>query len=442
MISIGGVVGAGLFVGSSTSVLSAGPATFLSYAITGLLIMVVMRMLAEMMAALPEVRTFPEFARRGLGDWAGYTAGWLYWYVWVMTVPIEAIAGARLLQAWVPLSQLQLGLLLMGTMTLVNLLSARSYAEFEFWFASIKVAAILVFIALTAAFAFGWTSPHGATFANLVDHGGFMPNGWVSVLAVVPSAFFAMSGAEITTIAAAESAQSSVTVARLSTTVIWRLLFFYVVTLFLVVAVTPWTTVRAGESPFTLALQAIGIPGADRIMSVIILTAVLSCMNSAFYVSSRVLFILAAHADAPQGLVRLNARRVPVGSVLIAATAGVLGVLAAIKAPAAVFNFLVSSTGALMIFVYLLIIAAQIRLRRGRERRGEPLPAVTLGFFPWLSYAAIAGMVAVLVAMGVMPGLRQDLEFSLVTLTTVLASYQVVRTRRRPGVVGPGVTPA
>ena len=427
MISIGAVVGAGLFVGSSASILSAGPATFISYGLTGLLIMVVMRMLSEMMAALPQVRTFPEFARAGLGDWAGFVAGWLYWYVWVLTVPIEAIAGARLLQAWIPLSQLQLGLLLMAAMTAVNLLSARSFAEFEFWFASIKVAAILVFIALTSAYAFGWSAPHGSTFSNLVDHGGFTPNGWISVLAVVPSAFFAMGGAEITTIAAAESAQSGVTVAKLSTTVIWRILIFYVVTLFLVVAVTPWTAVRAGESPFTLALRAIGVPWADTIMSVIILTAVLSCMNSAFYVSSRVLFILAARADAPAALVRLNARRVPAGSVLTAAAAGVLGVLAATQAPAAVFSFLISSTGALMIFVYLLIVAAQVSLRRGRERRGEPQPAVTVWLVPWLSYAAFAGMIAVLVAMGAMQGLRQDLKFSCLTLAGVVIAYGFVR---------------
>src|SRR3984893_11096035 len=289
MISIGGIIGAGLFVSSSTSILRGGPASFISYAICGLLILLVMRMLGEMATALPEVRLFTEFARAGLGEGAGFVVGWLYWYFWVLVVPVEAIAGAKILQSWLPFSPLQIGIGLMSVMTCVNLISARSYAEFEFWFSSIKVAAIVVFIAIAASYAFGWTSQPGAPFGTLVDYGGFTPHGWIAVLAAVPTVFFAMTGAEITTIAAAESAQPGRAVARMSTTVIWRILFFYVISLFLIVSVTPWNTVRSGESPFTLALNTMHVPWASTIMSIIILTAVLSCLNSAFYVSSRVM---------------------------------------------------------------------------------------------------------------------------------------------------------
>ncbi len=140
MISIGGIIGAGLFIGSSTTIQAGGPAAFISYGITGLLLLMVMRMLGEMTTAMPQVRSFTEFARAGLGDGAGFVVGWLYWYFWVLVVPVEAIAGAKILQTW-PLfsqfSQLQIGLALMTAMTGVNLMSAKSYAEFEFWFASI-----------------------------------------------------------------------------------------------------------------------------------------------------------------------------------------------------------------------------------------------------------------------------------------------------------------
>jgi len=430
MISIGGIIGAGLFVGSSTSILAGGPASFISYAITGLLILLIMRMLGEMATALPNVRSFTEFARAGLGDGAGFVVGWLYWYFWVLTVPVEAIAGAKILHLWIPLSPLQIGVALMTVMTGVNLMSARSYAEFEFWFASIKVAAIVVFIVIAGSYAFGWTSPHGATFANLVDHGGFTPHGWIAVLAAVPTVFFAMTGAEITTIAAAESAQPGRAVARMSTTVILRILVFYVVSLFLIVAVTPWDSVRSGESPFTLALNTMHVPWAGAIMSGIILTAVLSCLNSAFYVSSRVLFILAERGDAPPALVRLNARRVPVMSVLIGAAAGFLGILAATLAPQRVFDFLVSSSGALAVFVYIAIALSQIRLRKRRVRAGEPAPAVQMWLFPWLSYGAIAAMGAVLIAMAFTPGLQQDFKASCITLIVAsLASRWVARVR-------------
>src|SRR5271170_4396181 len=430
MISIGGIIGAGLFVSSSTSILRGGPASFISYAICGLLILLVMRMLGEMATALPEVRSFTEFARAGLGDGAGFVVGWLYWYFWVLVVPVEAIAGAKILQLWVPLSQLQIGLALMAVMTGVNLMSARSYAEFEFWFASIKVAAIIVFIVIAASFAFGWSAPHGATFGNLTAYGGFTPNGWIAVLAAVPTVFFAMTGAEITTIAAAESAQPGRAVARMGSAVILRILTFYVLSVFFVVSVAPWNTVVSGESPFTLALNTMHVPWAGTIMTIIILTAVLSCLNSAFYVSSRVLFILADRGDAPQIMVKLNKRRVPVGSVLMGAVAGFLGILAATEAPQAVFDFLVSSSGALVVYVYMAICVAQITLRRRRERAGEPVPPVVMWLFPWLSYAAIAAMGGVLVAMAFTPAMQQDFKASLVTLAVAVGAYGIKRVRQ------------
>jgi AAT family amino acid transporter/GABA permease len=435
MISIGGIVGGGLFVGSSTSIRAAGPAAFLSYALTGLIILLIMRMLSEMAASSPHARSFTEYARAGLGDAAGFVTGWLYWYVWVMTVPIEAIAGATILQRWIPLSQFQLGLALMSVMTIVNLQSARSYAEFEFWFASIKVTAIIAFILLAASYAFGWTAPlvsgmHRATFANLTDHGGFAPHGWIAVLGAVPTAFFSMTGAEITTIAAVESEHSSEAVARMSSLVIWRILFFYVVSLFFIVSVSPWSDVRSGESPFTRALTTMQIPWADSVMRFIILTAVLSCLNSAFYVSSRILFVLGERADAPASMIRLNSRHVPMGSVLAGSAAGFLGIVLATQAPQKVFDFLVSSTGAVVIFVYIITASAQIKLRNDRRREGRAEPAVMMWLFPWLSYATIAAMGLVLIAMAITPSLRLDFKLSCVTLAVVITAYWSLAYRR------------
>jgi GABA permease len=440
MISIGGIIGAGLFVSSSTAIIAGGPASFISYAITGFLILLVMRMLGEMATALPKVRSFTEFAREGLGDGAGFVVGWLYWYFWVLVVPVEAIAGAKILKLWfiklgMPLPSLLIGIGLMTIMTGVNLMSARSYAEFEFWFSSIKVSAILVFIAIAVCYAFGWTAPNGSTFGNLVNYGGFTPHGWIAVFATVPTVFFAMMGAEITTVAAAESREPGRAVAKMSSQVIGRILVFYVISLFLIVSVTPWNTVRSGESPFTLALNTMHIPWAPAIMTVIILTAVLSCMNSAFYVSSRVLFVLAERGDAPEVLVKLNGRRVPVGSVLMGALAGFLGIIAATEAPQVVFDFLVSSSGAVIVFIYMAIAVAQINLRKRRERNGEPKPAVTMWLFPWLSYAALAAMGAVLIAMAFTPSLQQDFKFSGITLVVAVLAYFLTKRIRRPAAV-------
>jgi len=405
MISIGGIIGAGLFVGSSVAIAATGPAAILSYLLTGVLVLLVMRMLGEMAMALPMTSSFTEFARVGLGPWAGFVCGWLYWYFWIIVVPVEAIAGANILHQWLPLLPAwQLGLALMAVMTAVNLMSARSYAEFEFWFASIKVAAIIVFIALTAAFVFGWTSPQGQTLGNLTRYGGFMPSGPISVLATAVTVLFALTGAEIATVAAAESAEPARAVARLTTSVIVRILVFYVLSISLIVAAVPWTAV--------------------------LLTAVLSCLNSAFYVCSRVLFLLAANGDAPQWLIQVNARHVPTRSVWFGALAGVIGIMSATLSPHRVFAFLQNASGALMVFIYILIALAQIRLRREREQRGEPAPALLMWLFPWASYATVAGFTAVVVAMAVTPGQQQDLYFSLLTLVVVFLGYALLRRRR------------
>jgi GABA permease len=436
MISIGGMIGAGLFVSSSAAIAATGPAIVISYLITGTLVLLVMRMLGEMAVALPAVRSFTEFARAGLGPWAGFVAGWLYWYFWMIVVPVEAIAGAKILHDWFApaydVPPWQFGLLLMGIMTAVNLMSARHYGEFEFWFASIKVAAIVVFIALAAAFAFGFTSGNGNTFGNLTNHGGFVPKGWVSVLAGAVTVYFSLTGAEITTIAAAESKEPARAVARMSSSVIVRILTFYVGSVFLILSVVPWTQVKVGESPFTLALSTMQFRWASLAMSAIILTAVLSCLNSAFYVCSRVLFVLAEHGDAPHWLVQLNSRRVPTRSVWMGALAGVLGIIAAIASSQRVFAFLVNASGALIVFVYMIIAIAQVRLRREREAKGLPQPALKMWLFPWASYAAIAGMAAVLIAMAFAKGeMFQELWSSVVSLVVAYVAFLVLDARRK-----------
>lgn len=434
MISMGGIIGAGLFVGSSAAISAGGPAIVLSYLLAGILVLLIMRMLGEMAVALPAVRSFSEFARAGLGDWAGFLAGWLYWYFWVVVIPIEAIAGANILHTWIELPVWALGLGLMGLMTGVNLMSARSFGEFEFWFASIKVAAIVVFIAIAGAYACGLTSPQGPTFANLYNAGGFVPHGWVAILAGVTTVFFAITGAEITSVAAAESEEPARAIAQLTGSVIFRILVFYVVSVFLIVAVLPWDRVIVGQSPFTQVLTLMGLRWAGTAMSLIILTAVLSCLNSSFYVCSRVLFVLAEHRDAPQSLIRLSARRVPANSVLIGTIAGVLGIIANALSPKIVFAFLINAAGALIVFVYLLICLAQIRLRRKREREGSPEPALRMWLFPWASYAAIGGMVAVLVAMAVTPDTRGEFYVSVLALAiAAIACFLVQHGRRQSG---------
>ncbi len=435
MISIGGIIGAGLFVGSSVAIAATGPMVIVTYALTGLMVLIVMRCLGEMAVAHPEIRSFTEFARAGFGNWAGFVIGWLYWYFWIIVIPVEAIAGAVILQQWFPgVPRLLIGAGLMAAMSAVNLMSTRSYGEFEFWFASIKVAAILVFIAICAAFLMGTLGPHQGAWQMWRAHGGLFPKGSMAVITAVTTVFFSMMGAEIATIAAVESPDPARAVARMVSAVVWRILMFYLGSIALIVMIVPWDRVPPGVSPFVLALDSINVPYAAPIMTCIILTAVLSCLNSSFYVVSRVLFVLAARGDAPRSLVRLNSRHVPARSVLIGSVAGLLGIIAHDLAPSAVFAFLVNASGALIVVIYMVTCAAQIRLRFARERAGLGKPELRVWLFPWTSYAAIAAMAFVLLAMALNRDMASQFWASAVSIVVACAAYLVFRRRSRASV--------
>lgn len=430
MIAIGGIIGAGLFVGSSAAISTVGPAAVLSYALAGLVVMMVMRMLSEMAAATPGVGSFTEYIRLGLGEWAGFVSGWLYWYFWVVVVAIEAIAGAALLHEWIALPVWQIGLLLMLALTVVNLMSSRSFGEFEFWFSAIKVAAIVIFILVAGAFAVGLTSPTGPTFSNLYSHDGFMPFGWSAVLAGITTVVFSLCGAEIATVAAVESNESERLMSRMTSTIIVRILLFYVVSILLIVAVVPWTQIQPGSSPFAIALARTHVPAAGTIMNLIVLTAVLSCLNSGVYVTSRVLFTLAAKGDAPQSMVVLNKRHVPVRAILIGSSFGYLAVVMSVVSPQLVFAFLVNASGALMLFIYLLACFAHMRLRKQIERTAPERLSIKVWLFPWLSWATIAAIVAVLCAMAANRELATQLYASLVCVAVAGVACWMSRRRR------------
>jgi GABA permease len=431
LISIGGIIGAGLFVGSSANIASVGPAVLVSYVVAGALMFLVMRMLAEMAAANPQALSFADHARAGLGAWAGFVCGWLYWYFWVVVVGIEAIAGAKILQTWIPLEVWQIGLALMVVLTATNLLSTRSYGEFEFWFASIKVAAIVAFIAVAGSYAFGLTSPTGATLGNLVDHGGFAPFGAAAILAGVTGIVFSMTGAEIVTVVAAESSEPSHAIATMTTSLIARILLFYVGSVFCILAVVPWNDVVSGSSPFSQALDVIGIPFAATVMNLIMLVAVLSCLNSGLYVTSRMLFGLAAQGDAPRSLVALDARLVPSRAILIGTVFGYLAVLASVVSEQGLFTFLVNASGAIMLVIYLMIALAQIRRRRAVEQGGQARLPIRMWLYPWLSWATVLGIVLVLASMLFRPAERTQLAASALSVAVVLAAYVWRRVARR-----------
>jgi GABA permease len=429
MIALGGVIGAGLFVGSGVVIKAAGPAAVVSFAITGFLVVLVMRMLGEMAVALPTVGSFYEYARLAwsdrpqLGDFFGFLTGWMYWYFWVIVVALEAVAGASLMQFWlpdVPGWLISLSVLLLLTAT--NLISVRTYGEFEFWFASIKVVAIALFLVLGGAYVAGFWHGIAGSVANLTAHGGFAPNGILPILtgAVAATGFY--FGAEIVSIAAAEADEPAKAVARATSSVITRALIFYVGSILLVACLVPWNS-AAIATPYVSALSAMHIRGAAPIMNVVVLTAVLSALNSGLYASSRMLFALTGRGDAPRGLATLSEGGVPRRAILLGTLFGYGAVVMSYVSKDTVFAFLVNSYGTVAIFVYVLIAVSQLRLRARLEREDPARLRLRMWCYPYLTYLAIAGMLGIVLAMAFIPEQRVPLLFGVISLGVLLGAY-------------------
>jgi GABA permease len=429
MIALGGVIGAGLFVGSGVVIKAAGPAAVFSFVITGLLVVLVMRMLGEMAGALPAVGSFYEYARLAwsdrprIGELAGFLTGWMYWYFWVIVVALEAVASAGLVRVWLPGEPPWLiSLALLLALTVTNLTSVRSFGEFEFWLCSIKVGAISVFLLVAGAFVLGLWPGVSLSLANLTVHGGFAPNGILPVLtgAVAATGFY--FGAEIVSIAAAEAAEPAKAVSQATQSVITRVLVFYVGSILLVVCLVPWNS-PAIATPYVSALNAMHVPAAAHIMNAVVLTAVLSALNSGLYASSRMLFALTRRGDAPAALARLSRRGVPARAILLGTLFGYGTVVMSYVSPDTIFAFLVNSYGTVAIFVYLLIAVSQLRLRARLEKEDPERLRVRMWGYPYLTYLAIAAMLGIVCAMAFIPEQRTPLLFGIASLGALLLGF-------------------
>ena len=441
MIALGGVIGAGLFVGSGVVIKAAGPAAVVSFAITGLLVVLVMRMLGEMAVALPMAGSFYEYARLAwsdrpvLGDLAGFLTGWMYWYFWVIVVALEAVAGAGLIKFWLPdVPSWAASLALLIALTITNLSSVRSFGEFEFWFSSIKVAAIIAFLILAGVYVLGLWPGVAGSLTKLTALGGFAPHGLLPVVtgAVAATGFY--FGAEIVAVAAAEAAEPAKAVAKATSSVITRVLFFYVGSILLVVCLVPWNS-KEIATPYVSALNAMGIPAAAQIMNAVVLTAVLSALNSGLYASSRMLFALTRHGDAPKALTKLSATGVPARAILLGTVFGYVAVIMSYVSPDTVFAFLVSSYGTVAIFVYVFIALSQLRLRARLERDDPARLGIRMWAYPYLTYVAIAGLLAIVIAMAFIPEQRTPLIFGVLSLGLLLLAFLA---RHRGGVYRSG----
>ncbi|MBP2075795.1 amino acid permease [Oceanobacillus polygoni] len=425
MISIAGVIGAGLFIGSGAVINSSGPGAIISYALAGLIVVLVMRMLGEMAAAYPTSGSFSTYASEAIGPWAGFTIGWLYWFFWVVVIAIEAIAGAAIMNYWIPDFPLWLmALILTVLLTITNLFSVKSFGEFEYWFALIKVVSIGLFLVLGLSVIFGWYPGVSAPgTSNLFSNGGFLPTGFSAVLMGIVVVIFSFMGTEIVAIAAGESEHPAKSVRIATNSVIWRILIFYIGSIALVVTLLPWNSANILVSPFVAVLDYVGIPAAAQIMNFVVLTAVLSCLNSALYANSRMLYGMAKKGEAPKAFLKLSKNGVPARAILFSTLFSYIAVIFSYISPDKLFLFLVNSSGAVALFVYLVIAFSHLRMRKKLELENPDALQIKMWLFPYLTYATIICIAGIYIAMFFMESLRLQAILTLLIVGITIASY-------------------
>lgn len=433
MITLGGIIGASLFVGSANIVRNTGPAATLSYAAGGLLVFLAMRMLGEMAAARPAVGSFMEYARVGLGNWAAYVVGWLYWYFWVGVIAYEAVVGGGILHGWFPALPAWAGsLALLAIFVCSNLISLRTFGETEFWLASVKVIAIVVFLGAGVLFALGlWPN---ATFSvsNLWVHDGFMPNGLGVVLSSIALVLFSYFGTEIAVMAAAESENPGRGIRQAANTVIWRVMLFYVGAILVISTIVPWNQLPDPSviAPFTYVFSLFGVPGAEIIMGLVIFTAVISVLNSGTYSASRMFAALAEQGLAPAVVAKRSKRGVPAVAVIASTIGGLIATLVNFIAPSSgIYDFIMNSTGLVALFVYVFIAATQWRLRVKMTPEERANLKLKVWLFPWLNIILIAGAVGIVTIMMFTESGRTQVWTSLIAAGALVVFWPIVRKR-------------
>ncbi|MER0445621.1 amino acid permease [Streptomyces sp. Edi4] len=430
MIALGGVIGAGLFIGSGTAIAAAGPSIILAYAISGALVMLVMRMLGEMSAANPASGSFSVHAERAMGPWAGFTAGWAFWFLLCVAVGLEGIGAAGIVHGWLPgVPEWALVAVFMLLFCGTNLAAVKNFGEFEFWFAALKIGAIVLFLAIGVLAIIGvLPDTHAPGLTNLTGHGGFMPNGSEGLIVGLLASVFAYGGLETVTIAAAESEHPVQGVAKAVRTAMWRIAIFYVGSMAVVVTLLPWTGKDiVTKGPYVATLNHLGIPAAGQIMNIVVLVALLSAMNANIYGASRMAGSLVARGQGPKVLGKISGG-VPRVAVLTSSAFGFLCVLLSYWRPDDIFQWLLNTIGAIILVVWFFIAASQLLLRRRTESETPEKLVVKMWLYPWLTYLALLGMAVVFVLMAREDGTRVQLYYTG-GLTVVLAVIGYIRQR-------------
>ncbi|ADO08365.1 MULTISPECIES: aromatic amino acid transporter AroP [Pantoea] len=405
LIALGGAVGTGLFLGSASVIESAGPAVILGYAIAGFIAFLIMRQLGEMVVEEPVAGSFSHFAYKYWGNFAGFASGWNYWVLYVLVAMAELTAVGKYIQFWWPDFPTWASAAIFFVMiNAINLTNVKVFGEMEFWFAIIKVVAVIGMILFGGWLLFSGHAGPQATVRNLWEQGGFFPHGIGGLVAVMAIIMFSFGGLELVGITAAEADNPEVSIPKATNQVLWRILIFYIGSLAVLLSLMPWSRVTSEVSPFVFIFHELGDAMVANALNVVILTAALSVYNSCVYCNSRMLFGLAQQGNAPKALLKVDRRGVPVLTILVSAVATALCVLINYLMPGEAFGLLMSLVVSALVINWAMISLAHLKFRRKKDQQGVTTRFKAL-LYPAGNWICLVFLAAILVLMATTPGM-------------------------------------
>jgi L-asparagine permease len=404
MIGIGGAIGTGLFLGASGRLQIAGPALALVYGACGFFCFFILRALGELVMYRPTAGSFVSYAREFLGEKASYVAGWMFFLNWAHAGIVDITAVALYMHYWGTFADVPqwvfaaIALAFVGGM---NLMAVKWFGEMEFWFSLIKVVALVIFLLVAGALLVSGHGVGGVTpgMGLISANGGIFPHGVLPAIVIVQGVVFAYAGIELVGTAAGEAENPRAVLPGAINNVIWRIVLFYVGSVFLLVMLLPWTAYRAGVSPFVTFFGALGVPGIGSVMNLVVLTAALSSLNSGLYSTGRVLRSLAMGGSAPKYVSRMNAAKVPYSGILVTLVIYAFGVLLNYLVPGKVFEIVLNISSLGVVSTWAFIVICQMKLRAA-QNRGEiarvdfRMPGGRV--MAWLTLAFLAGVVVLM----------------------------------------------
>jgi D-serine/D-alanine/glycine transporter len=431
LIAIGGAIGTGLFLGAGKSIHLAGPSILIAYLITGVICFLIMRALGELLLSNLKYHSFVDFVRDYLGNMAAFITGWTYWFCWVSIAMADLTAVGLYTQYWFPsVPQWMPGLIALVLLLIMNLATVKLFGEMEFWFALIKVIAILALIVIGVFMIIkGFSTDAGtSSFKNLWSHQGMFPNGINGFILSFQMVVFAFVGIELVGLTAGETENPEKVIPKAINNIPIRVLIFYIGALIVIMSIYPWNAIIPTESPFVQVFVAVGIAAAAGIVNFVVLTSAASACNSAIFSTSRMIYSLAKDNNAPVPFAKLTSRKVPSNALLFSTVVILIAVLLNYIMPEGVFTLITSISTVCFIFIWGITIISHLRYRKTRPDLAK-VNKFKLPLYPFSNYLILAFLAFVLVVLALAEDTRVALFVTPVWFIMLCAIYKIRKTK-------------